>query len=515
MKNNGKYSYKVSLGSHDSRLKKGPSKEVIDHLYSQMLDANIPTFEQLMRYNEAHMLELYEKNVISKEDAAKIVETSRWIEKKGLQNFKLDPGLEDLMPNIEAILISKLGEDLGGKILTGRARGDASWVASRLLLRNKILDLLQEVHSLRRLLLEMAKKHIYTIMPGYTHVQHAQPTTLGHYLVCVAEALETDCSRLEDAYKRVNTSPAEFSIGQGTGYPIDRKRVSALLGFEGIMENTRYAFLSLDRVVETFAALAILAVNMNRFSDDLYYWCTYEFGMVELADEYSATSYIMPQKKNPYVLEALASLPIRAITAFTSDAFRLNRLSFGLATNIVSVMKQDPTQMIDDIIGAIKMLFGVVSTLTVNEDKMKERAGIYFTQGTEIADTLVGEKGLSFRTAHKIVGALVREAIAKGKEPSDITPDMVDKAALEIIGKPVNLSPKSLSKALDVMEVVKARKVLGGVAPTAVKISINHRSKRLDKDIKGLGQKRERLAAAREDLEKGIQKLLRSKISGK
>lgn len=284
-----KYTYKVCLGSHDSRLKKGPAKEVVDYLYSRWLSATIPAFEDLVRYIEAHIVELYDKKVVSKENAAKILQTLKWIEKKGIEHFKLDPGIEELVPNIEAILISKLGEDIGGKVLTGMSRAEPAYISAILLLRRKILDLLQEVHSLRRQLLNLAGKHIDTLMPGYTHVQHAQPCTLGHYLVCVAEALESDCNRIEEAYKRVNMSPAGFSVGWGTSYPTDRKRISDLLGFEGMIENTRYAWLSFDRGVESLAAMAMLAVNINRFTDDLYFWCTYEFNMAELADEYAST----------------------------------------------------------------------------------------------------------------------------------------------------------------------------------------------------------------------------------
>ena len=506
--NEPRYNYSVSLGSHDSRLKKGAAQVVVDNFYSRWLEGTRPYFTKLLEYNQAHLVELHRQNIISKEDAAKILETLRWMQAQGIDHFELDPSLEDLMPNIEGIVVSRLGEAVGGKLLTGRARGEVTNVGIRLLLRENYLELMRELNSLRRTILDLAKDHVDTVMPGYTHAQHAQPTTLGHYLACVAEALETDFSRLDDCYQRLNTSFAESGIGQGTAYPIDRERVAALLGFEGLVENTRYALLCWDRTVEVLAQVSILALNINRFSDDLFYWCTYEFGMVELSDEYSATSYIMPQKKNPYVLEELSVIPGRAITAFTQEAFRWNRVSFGMATHIGGV-KTDPSKTVAEVTGALKMLAGVVATLTVRKEVMKERSGIFFTQASELADTLAREKGLSFRTAHRIMGTVVREAIAKGIKPSEIDARMIDAAAVEVIGKPLELAPEILARSLDTMEIVKARNGIGGTAPDAVRKSLRNRVARLDKDAGGVDEKLGAVAHARAGLENAVEEILR------
>jgi argininosuccinate lyase len=502
------YSYNVSLGAHDSRLTKGPAKVVVDHFYSKWLASTLPLFNKLIEYNQAHVLELCDKNVIPRKDAAKILGALRLIEEQGPNSFAFDPSLEDTMPNLEGILVSRLGEEVGGKVLTGRARGEVTIVAMRLFLRENFLDLMTEVNELRQVVLELAEKHTTTVMPGYTHAQHAQPTTFGHYLACVAEALQTDFNRLEDSYKSINVSIAESSIGQGTAYPIDRQRVADLLGFEGLVENTRYALLSWDRVMEVLADVSILAVNVNRFSDDLFYWCTYEFNMVELADEYSSTSFIMPQKKNPYVLEELACVAGRAISVFTREAFRWNRLSFGLAVHIGGV-KSDPSVAVQDVCGAVKMLAGVVSTLTVNKDVMKERSGIFFSQASELADTLVREKGLSFRTAHKIVGNVVRQALAEGKKPDQIDSQMIDAAAMEVTGKPLGLAPDILLNSLDPMKIVEGKNGIGGAAPQAVVDSIEHRKAKLKEDRKSLSGKRERVSVAREKLEKAVLDILK------
>lgn len=502
-----KYNYSVSLGSHDSRLKKGAAQVVVDNFYSRWLEGTRAYFTKLLEYNQAHMVELHHQGVISRDDAAKILETLRWMEAQGIDHFEMDPSLEDLMPNIEGIVVSRLGEAVGGKLLTGRARGEVTNVGIRLLLRENYLELMQELNNLRRAILDLAKDHVHTVMPGYTHAQHAQPTTFGHYLACVAEALETDASRLQDTYKRLNTSFAESSIGQGTAYPIDRERVAALLGFEGLVENTRYALLCWDRTVEVLGTVSIAALNMNRFSDDLFYWCTYEFGMVELADEFSATSYIMPQKKNPYVLEELAVIPGRAITAFTQEAFRWNRVSFGMATHIGGV-KTDPSKTVKEVCGAAKMLAGVVATMTVNKEIMRERSGIFFTQASELADTLAREKGLSFRTAHRIMGTVVREALAKGKSPQDIDVAMIDAAAVEVTGKPLGLAPEILARSLDTLGIVGARNVIGGTAPAAVERSLRNLETHLESDVEFVSARKAGVAKARVGLETAVEKIL-------
>jgi argininosuccinate lyase len=506
-----KYSFQVRLGSHDGRLKKEPAPEVVDYLYSRWLQETIPSFEEMTLFLKAHLVELHDKKVISPEDAAKILQTLEWLKKKGLDSFKLDPSIEDLMPNLEAIVISKIGESAGGRILTGMARGEPTYVSAVLLLRKSILDMIREMNLLRGEISKIGQQHTETLMPGYTHVQHAQPTTLGHFFACVAEALETDCARIKNAFERVNMCPAGYSSAWGTTYPTDRRRISGLLGFEAPIDNTRYAMLSFDRGIETLAALAMLAININRLTDDLYFWCTYEFNMADIADEFASTSYIMPQKKNPYALEEYPSLSNRVLSEFTRVAELTRLTSFGLGIHLGGKRTDTtmtPSRVIRDICGALKMLRGILSTMKFKTNVMRERVGIHFTQGTDLADTLVRQKGLSFRTAHKIIGVLVRQAIDRGLKPYQLDVRMLDQAAKEVIGRPLKLAPKILAKALDPMEGVKARKGIGGVAPSAVKRSFQNRLRRLDKDEAWLSAKEEKISRAEQELEKEARRVM-------
>lgn len=507
-----KYSYSVSLGSHDSRLAKGPAPEYLEYCLQKKVRSLKPLFEPIIQYHQAHILEFYDKKILSKSDAIRIIKTLRWIREQGLDHFEPDPRLGGLHPQIEAILINELGEEVGGKVLTGRARADPERVASWLFLREKIVDILEELNSLRRVTLEVAEKYANTLMPGYTLFQHAQPTTVGHYMLCIAEALENDYGRFNDAFKRVNMSNAEHGIGQGTAYPIDRKRVSAYLGFEGIIENTRYALTSFDRAMESLAALSILTVTIDRFLDDIAYWCTYEFSLADLGDEWCGTSYIMPQKKNPESIGGCVAIMGRSIAHLTASMIQASRCSFGMYNHpgAIYLGGQMAGEAIEDAIGVLKVVKGNVSSISFNEDRMTQLASESWEQASELADTLFREKGLSFRTAHKIVGTFVRESMSQGKKPFDTDIQMLDKAAVEITGNPVHLSSEVLRKALDPIEIVKSRKVFGGTAPEAIEESIKNRYTQLSKDLEEVKNRREKLVKSQEELEKEIQNLISS-----
>lgn len=501
-----KYAYRASLGAHDSRLKARSAQTVVDYCYAPRFKGSMPTFEPMIQYNLAHVLELQRSSVISPADAAELVRALRWIRGEGAESFELDPRLESLMPNIEAILVDRIGADVGGQVLTGRSRGEVEAVAGLLLVRRVLLDLLQEVADLREVIIGVARGHLDTVMPGYTHLQHAQPTTLGHYLACVAEALETDCARLDDAYRRANMSPAETGTSWGSGYAIDRQRIAEALGFKGIIENTRYAYYSImDKGIEVLAGLCGLAVTLNRFTEDIYFWCTPEYAMAELADEYAGTSYIMPQKKNVTVLQRYSTLVSTTASRFNKLTFQAARTSFGIASNLAVTMMDcapEVSAALEDNLGAVTLLRGLVSTMSFREDTMKERAGVHFTQSTELADTLFRDKGVSFRTAHRIVGSAVRRALAQGSQASDIDAETLNAAAVEVTGKPIDPPYDSLWKALDPQGVVSAHDGLGAVAPQAVSGALGRRNIRLDEDVARLEHERARLTAAADALER-------------
>ena len=238
--------------------------------------------------------------------------------------------------------------------------------------------------------------------------------------------------------------------------------------------------------------------------------------MAEVADEYAGTSYIMPQKKNVTVLQRYIVLVNNTITAFTRLTFQAARCSFGIAANLaVTMMGSFPeaSAAIDDSIGAVRVLRGLVASMSFNERIMREKAGIHFTQGTELADTLFREKGIAFRTAHRIVGALVREAVAHGTTAAEVTAEMLNVAAVEVTGKPIDPPYDVLWKVLDPMGVVEAHSGFGAVAPQAVKEALGNRSRTLHGDAEHLRRERQRLSEAQQKLKRAVDQVLRSASS--
>jgi argininosuccinate lyase len=277
----------------DQRLGK-ISKDVL--LYISSRDADKMIFEADLLVDRAHLIMQKEQGLISKEECSKIIESLDSIEETDLGEG------EDIHEAIEAVIISRVGP-MGGKMHTARSRNDEVATCIRLALRTQMLDLMDELLSFIKTLVDLGNKNKDTIIPGFTHTQHAQPTTLAHHLLSHADAYLRDLERLEESYKRVNLSPLGAAAFASTGFPIDRQRTCQLLGFDGLVENSMDAVSTRDFIMEVLADLSILMVNLSRLSEELILWSTSEFGYLELDNLFASTSSIMPQKKNPDTAE--------------------------------------------------------------------------------------------------------------------------------------------------------------------------------------------------------------------
>src|SRR3954451_548169 len=274
-------------------------------------------------FDLAHCVMLVEQQVIAPAAGSAILGALLALRKSGREAIPLDATVGDLLVNRERALIGRLGEDVGGRLHTARSRGDTfQGVLPRLAERDRLLLLLEAEVDLGETLVRLAREHVDTVMPGYSHLQQAQPTTLGHYLMGSAFPVVRNLERGLQAYARTNQSPAGAGILTGSGYPVDRERTAELLGFDGVLPNTRDAVWSEDHTVDAFMVAVQAMTNVARLAQDLEIWATYEFGMIELADRHSSTSSIMPQKKNPYALEYLRSLAgmVRARWPATSQS---------------------------------------------------------------------------------------------------------------------------------------------------------------------------------------------------
>jgi argininosuccinate lyase len=341
-------------------------------------------------------------------------------------------------------------------------------------------------------------------MPGYTHhSQHAQPITFAHYLLASHDAFSRDIRRFEQAYAVVNLSPMGGAALAGTGFPIDRARVADLLGFDGIVENSLDATGHVDFLLQTTAAIAIALSNLGRMSEGIYLWNTAEFGMVELADEYCSISSIMPQKKNPVALEMIRGESVLVASQLNGMMGILKALPPGGGREWTYVTRAFPG-CANSAVGAIKTMAGIVSTLAVKRDVMARRAAEGFSTVTELADQIVRHAGLSFRQAHHIVGLTTLEAVKAGKKANEITGAMIDAAAKEVIGRPLGLNEQIVRNALDPIENVRIRSIVGGPAPDEVRRMIEVRNGVVARDQERLEERRRQLAQAAEGLRDGV-----------
>jgi argininosuccinate lyase len=375
--------------------------------------------------------------------------------------FEWSEALEDVHMNIEAALTAEIG-DTGKRLHTGRSRNDQVATDIRLWLREEIDAVLAGLGALVAALLDLAEREADTIMPGYTHLQVAQPVTFGHHMMAWVEMLERDAGRFQDCRRRGNVMPLGAAALAGTSYPIDRETAAAELGFERPAENSLDAVSDRDFAIEFTAAAAIAMMHLSRFSEELILWSCAQFGFVELADAYCTGSSIMPQKKNPDVPELIRGKSARIF----GHLMALLTLMKGqpLAYNKDNQEDKEPLfDTADNLRGALKVFAAMMRHVTCNRERMRTAASQGFSTATDLADYLV-HRGIPFRDAHEIVGKAVAYCVRSGRDLAELTLDEL-RGFSPAVGEDVYavLTPEGS---------VAARDHLGGTAPRQVRAAI-------------------------------------------
>ncbi|TKJ86625.1 argininosuccinate lyase [Paenibacillus sp. CFBP13512] len=375
---------------------------------------------------------------------------------------------EDIHMNIEKHLIEEIGA-VGGKLHTGRSRNDQVATDMHLYLRKRVVELTGLLHGLQESLITQAKSNMDTIIPGYTHLQRAQPILFPHHLMAYVSMFERDIDRLKDSYKRINVLPLGAGALAGTTFPIDRHYVAEQLGFDGVYENSLDAVSDRDFIVEFLAGASLIMTHLSRLCEELVLWSSTEFSFVELDDAFCTGSSIMPQKKNPDVAEL-----VRGKTG------RVYGNLIGLLTVLKSLplaynkdMQEDKEGMFDTVAtleGALQLFAPMIATMKVNTGRMREAVNKDFSNATDIADFLVG-KGLPFRQAHEVIGKTVLYCIQEGKYLLDLT--------LEEFQNFSPLFDDSIYAVLQPEAVVNARNVYGGTATVQVAAAIERAEDKL------------------------------------
>ena len=377
-----------------------------------------------------------------------------------IENGKLqfDYNFEDIHSFIEANLVKKIGQT-GKKVHTSRSRNDQVALDIRLYLKDEIKEIQKLILNLIKTLMDFSNNHLETIMPGYTHLQRAQAVTLAHYLGAYIEMFKRDKERLDDTYKRVNVLPLGAGALAGSPYNIKRNLVAEYLGFDSICLNSMDAVSDRDFIIESLSCLAMVMTHLSRISEEIIMWSSFEFKFVELDDSYSTGSSIMPQKKNPDILELIRGKTGRVYGSLISILTTMKSLP--LAYN--KDMQEDKEPLFDGIKtvkNCLKILPNVLKTMKVNKEKMLQAAKEGFLNATDVADYLT-KKGLPFRDSHNVAGKLVSYCINSKKT--------LDELSMDEFKKESNLFDDDIYGAIDIKNSVISKKEIGGPNPETVK----------------------------------------------
>ncbi|WP_297128599.1 argininosuccinate lyase [uncultured Eubacterium sp.] len=438
------------------RFKKELAKETNDFNSSIKFDCRM--FEQDIKGSIAHATMLGATGIIDKGESEKIIGGLNDILtdiKSG--KLEIDMQAEDIHTFVEGELTARLGQT-GKRLHTARSRNDQVALDIRLTLRDEIDDIIAKLKALVAILCNKAEEHKDTIMPGYTHLQRAQPITFGHHLMAYCAMILRDIDRLKDVKKRMNVCPLGSGALAGTTYPLDRNMVADLLGFDGITHNSLDGVSDRDFCIELASALSIIMVHLSRFSEEIIMWCSWEFKFVELDDAFSTGSSIMPQKKNPDIAELVRGKSGRVF----GDLTTLLTMMKGIALAYNKDMQEDK-EAIFDAVDTVKMCLNaftpMIDTMTVFKENMRNAAAKGFINATDCADYLVG-KGLPFRDAYKCTGELVALCIDKGLT--------LETLPLEEYQKVCNLFDSEVYTAINLEKCVNDRKVVGSPCPENV-----------------------------------------------
>ena len=455
----------------DARFSKAVNARVNDFNSSIGFDCRMARCD--IEGSIAHATMLGECGIIEKAEAEKIVTALSGILADLTSGaLEIDPEAEDIHMFVEAVLTERIGET-GKRLHTARSRNDQVALDIRMYLRGEIAEIRSLILALLEVILTKAKENTQTVMPGYTHLQRAQPVTFAHYILAYAQMLERDLSRLDDARRRMNVMPLGSGALAATTYPINRQRVCELLGFDGVTENSMDGVSDRDFVIELASTLSILMMHMSRFAEEIILWCSSEFRFIELDDAYSTGSSIIPQKKNPDVAELVRGKTGRVY----GDLTTLLTMMKGLPLAYNKDMQEDKEAIFDAIDNtkiSLEVFTAMFATMTVRADNMRRAASRGFINATDCADYLV-KRGLPFRDAYKISGRLVAHCIAE-----DTT---LEALPLDVYRDYSPLFGEDVYRAIDLDTCVAGRIAYGGPAPQSVAHQIELLEEYLRKNV--------------------------------
>ncbi|NNM36211.1 MAG: argininosuccinate lyase [Nitrosopumilus sp.] len=483
-----------------SRLGTDLSDITLDYVSSINDDSEIALYDILG--SQAHALMLFQNNIITKNDAKKILSALENLKK---EKFDSSSGAEDIHELIESLVIKKAGMASGGKMHTARSRNDQVVLDIRMKIRDDINILCNCLLDTIEALVSVAKNHQKTIMPLYTHLQQAQAGLFSHYLLAHADVLTRDFERLFGTFERINQSPLGAGPVGGTSIAIDRHSTAKMLGFNGLVENSIDATSTRDFVAEYVAMISILMTNLSKISEDFVIWSTSEFSFIELSDEFTSPSSVMPQKKNPDILELTRGKTAEVIGNLTAILTTVKGLASGYGRDLQQI-KSSIWSTSKISISALLIIKSILLTLKVNEKQMKKVTESSNLIALDIAEKLVQE-GIPFRVTHKISGTLVQLAHNSKKPISKLTPSEIKKSVID-----TKVDPKVVSKIISTTTIVsslKDRKSFGSSGYDEQKRMILDRTQKINQYRINVSERENKINSSIDNLKKQVNAIIK------
>ncbi|MBK9165041.1 MAG: argininosuccinate lyase [Acidobacteria bacterium] len=449
----------------------------------------------------AHAVMLGEQEIISAEELRTILKALRRLDFDAIKAREYDGTFEDVFYLIQQEIAKQCDAETAGKLHTARSRNDIDVTIYRLQLRELCLTLITSAVELRRVFHQLAAEHHETVMPAYTHTQPAQPTTLAHFILAMSENLGRDIRRLRAAFENMNRSPLGSGAITTSGFPIDRHRVAELLGFSEPTVNSYGSIASVDYFTETLGAVAAMLVNIGKFAQEFMQMAMVEFNAIRLPDGYVQGSSIMPQKRNPVALEHIRAIGSKALGQTLGVFTAVHNTPFGDINDVEDDLQPLIYSAMRDANRAVSLFGHTLGSAKFDTENLRRRAGENFIAVTELADTIVRRENLPFSIAHSIVGKSVRLAIDAG---SNVTHEIIQEAAMEVLGHELELSPEALAAAVSPENFVAVRTIYGGPAPSETQRALRAERDTADKDSEWLALTRAHLDNANMVLQRTV-----------
>lgn len=418
----------------------------------------------------AHAIMLEEQGIITPDELESLLNALTTLDFDAIRATTYDGSFEDLFYLLQREIAARCDPDTAGKLHTARSRNDIDVTIYRLYLRRSALRLLGSAMDLRRVFLDLAGKNHEAIIPAYTHTQPAQPSTMAHFLLAMAENVGRDIRRLQRAFENMNFCPLGSGAITTTGFPIDRHRVAELLGFTAPTVNSYASIASVDYFTELLGATSTMLVNIGKFAQEFLLMAMMEFNAIRLPDGFVQGSSIMPQKRNPVALEHIRAIGSKALGQCLGVMTSIHNTPFGDINDVEDDLQPLIYNAVRDANRAVSLFASTLKAASFNHDVLRDRAGENFIAVTELADTIVRKENLPFRISHSIVGKCVRMAIESG---SEITFEMLQTAANEAVGHELSMTPKDFDKAVSPENFVNVRTIYGGTAPSETRRALD------------------------------------------